>query len=286
MTALLSFDELRQIASREQADFSGGRVVILDATFILPGTSETTAYQNFCQARIATAQFFDIDDIADLKSDLPHMLPSPEVFSQKVSALGISNESHVIIYGQNGIAMGPARAWWMFRAFGHENVQILNGSLASWKASGGSLVTTGQPAEPPSLPSQPFHAVFHPELVCARCEVEDISTRRAAPILDARPAPRFDGIMPEPRPGLALGHIPGSRNIPAGNLVDGETGCLKNKSDLQHYFDDDILQAEIAPVMTCGSGVTACVIALALYELGRSDAKVYDGSWAEWGKIA
>ena len=252
-------------------------VKILDSTFVLPGSAEYPD-KVWQKERISHAAFFDIDDIADRNTHLPHMLPSPKEFEGAVSALGISNDDLVVIYGQSGMVMGPARAWWMFRAFGHNKVCVLNGGLPAWRVEGYKLNT-----DPPQTPSSnSFKASLQPDLVCNIKDVQKAIKDRGTTILDARPAPRFNGEAPEPRESLHSGHMKGSRNIPAGSLVDSQSGRLKSPEALYEIF----VQADYKPgnpvITTCGSGVTACMIALALYRQG-CEAAVYDGSWAEWG---
>lgn len=252
---------------------------ILDGTFAMPGTSPAPQ-ENFLKARIRNAVFFDIDVIADKNTDLPHMLPPPEDFARAVSDLGISNKDTVVVYGQSGAVMGPARVWWTFRAFGHDNIRVLDGGLPHWTALGLPLDTA-----PPILPAPGhFTPAFRPDRVIDRTGVESICRDRSTLILDARAAPRFQGTAPEPRPGLSSGHIPGSVNLPCMDLVDAQTGLMKLPADLRRIFESCGVREGIPLVATCGSGVTACMIALALAVLDRPDARVYDGSWAEWGQ--
>lgn len=271
-SALLSYDDAEKQRQSEN-------VLFLDATFVLPGTpvDPKLMYRN---KRIGNAQFFDVDEIADQSSSLPHMLPDQPTFEREVAKLGVSNDTTLIIYGQNGLALGPARAWWMFRIFGHENVFILNGSMNDWEAQGFPVETSE-----PIIPEKGnYQAKFHREKVVNIEQVNEISSKGHAPILDARPAERFYGEATEPRPGMRSGHIPNSINIPTGTLINPATGGLKEKSELQGCICDEVLKNKnVAPIMTCGSGVTACVIALAFYELGHDNWQIYDGSWTEWG---
>ena len=176
--------------------------------------------------------------------------------------------------------MGPARAWWMFRSFGHKDVSILNGSMAHWENQG-FPVNSNEPETP--APSS-YNAILNKDMVVDIDQVMDISASQSAPILDARPAERFSGQAEEPRPGMRSGHIPNSRNIQTGSLINPNSGGLKNNEELKEIIANDILETSASPVMTCGSGVTACVIALACYQLGREDWRIYDGSWSEWGQ--
>ncbi len=273
-SALMSCEELHNLISGSDTD-----LVILDATFALPNTpvDPDLFYQN---KRIGNAQYFNVDEVADKTSPLPHMLPTAEYFAECVGAMGISNQTKVIIYGQSDIAMGPARAWWMFRAFGHEDVFVLNGSLQDWEYNKGFSVQTSCP-----LPSESkkYNASLNPACVVSMDEVAEISLQNLAPILDARPQERFDGKMPEPRAGLKSGHIPNSCCLPAGFLIDPQTGGLRPVSELRELFEEGHLKGAPPPVMTCGSGVTACLLGLTFHELGREDFRIYDGSWSEWG---
>ena len=255
-------------------------VRLIDATFVMPG-AEKKPLADFEKERIDGAVFFDIDGIADHETTLPHMLPRDEVFAAKVGALGISNSDFVVVYAQHGMVMGPARAWWMFKTFGHDNVAVLNGGMPAWKAAGLPVNT-----EPPGMPDfATFIAHYRPELVCDLTAVSEASEEQTHNILDARPAARFNGEAPEPRSGLSSGHIPGSRNLPCTTLVDEKTGKLKPESELRKITKAAGFDAQKPTINTCGSGVTACMNALVLYYLGyHNHICVYDGSWAEWGQ--
>ena len=182
-SALIEYEELNTLLSQNAEN-----LVLLDATFVLPNTP-IDPYLIYRNKRIDHAQFFDIDDIADQDSNLPHMLPSQNVFEEKVSELGISNDSKVIIYGQGGLALGPARAWWMFRIFGHDNVFILNGGMMDWEEKGFPIVTN----PPVNLPKGKFSGNYNPDRVVDINKVCEVCESKTAPILDARPAERFSG---------------------------------------------------------------------------------------------
>ncbi|MDB2682654.1 rhodanese-like domain-containing protein [Alphaproteobacteria bacterium] len=258
---------------------SGSAVRVLDATFVLPG-SDVDPQKVFAAKRIGDAAFFDVHEIADKDCALPHMLPSPEEFAVAVSALGISNDDFVIVYAQHGMVMGPARAWWMFRVFGHDRVCVLNGGLPAWEAAGLEIHTGAPVGSAPS--SQPFKADFRADLVADINKMQELS-ECGAQIYDARPMARFSGEATEPRAGMRSGHIPGSSCVPASSLVDGESGKMKPLDVLQRIFDESGLDRSQPIHATCGSGVTACMLALALFALGSKDVVVYDGSWSEWG---
>lgn len=247
---------------------------VLDATWVMPGDSRDAAAM-FVEKRIAGAQRFDIDLISDRSSALPHMLPSPEVFEAALRALGLREGQMIIVYDNVGMMSAP-RAWWSLRAMGLTNVRVLDGGLAAWIAAD-LPVESGVPHAP-----SPGDITVRPiaELVATRLEVEALLADDHAVVIDARPGPRFRGEQGEPRPGLRSGHMPGARNAPWTLLVDAD-GRLKCDAELQAALGD--VEAAKTIVCTCGSGVTACVAALALALLGRDDARVYDGSWAEWG---
>lgn len=256
-----------------------GAVKIIDATYSLTKTAETP-FQSFQKKRIGDAVFFDIDEVADHSTDLPHMLPSPEVFAEAVSAMGISNKDLVVVYAQPGMVMGPARVWWTFRVFGHDNIRVLNGGMPAWVAEGYAL-TEGLPKKPaPAV----FKAKFKPELVVDIAGVEEISKTGKSTIFDARSAARFAGTAPEPRPNMRSGHIPGSFSMPATDLVDAG-GRIKPPKELQAMIYALPGADSAKPVVaTCGSGVTACMIALVFAHAGQKEVAVYDGAWSEWGR--
>lgn len=250
---------------------------ILDASFSMPSSGVKTR-DEFLKSHIEGAQFFNIDEIADHNTDLPHMLPTAEEFSEAVSNLGIDNESFIIIYGQDGIIMGAARAWWMFKVMGHDNVCILNGGLPAWLKAG---YETTDAITKVTKSSSSFKT--HPRpLVCTMRDVQKNSENNSAYIFDARPKERFFGEIDEPRKGLLKGHIPNSYNIPASSLVNLKTGKLKTVNELEAILSPFDILPEDQIITTCGSGVTACIISFALHHLGIKNSRVYDGSWTEW----
>ncbi len=249
---------------------------VLDATYFLPGVPRN-AEAEFLERHIPGAQFFDIDAQKDLESDLPHMLPDPDSFAAAMTDMGIGNDCTVVCYDSHGL-MSAARPWWMFRTFGHDKVFVLDGGLKKWLAE-------GRPTEAGAVaPRQGrFHARFRPELVSDRDAVLTALDTPAVQIVDARSAGRFAATEPEPRAGLASGHMPGARSLPSGSLVDPDRGTILSKEALTQRFTAAGVDLKRPIITTCGSGVTACLLALGLYELGRADVSVYDGSWAEWG---
>lgn len=251
-------------------------IAVLDATFFLPNQGRD-ATQEYLGAHLPCARFFDIDAVADHASALPHMLPSEGFFAEAVGKLGIGNHALVVVYDNNSF-MASARAWWTFRVFGHERVMVLDGGLARWKE-------LGLPLESGPVASTPreFKATFHPGLVRGLDEMKMLLNDEAVQILDARSPGRFTGTEPEPRRGLRSGHIPGSKNLFFKRLVDERTHCLKPLAGLEAEFQQAGIDLRRQVVATCGTGVTASVLALGLYCLGNEYAAVYDGSWTEWG---
>lgn len=255
------------------------RLKILDGTFVLPGSEINPAHE-FSGAHITGAQFFDIEAISDKNADLPHMLPPAPQFEEAVSAMGINNDDFIVAYGQSGLIMGPARVWWMFRYFGHSNICVLDGGLPAWTQAGYPISCKKEKRITPSS----FKATEHKELLCIQEQIKQASSNKSAYILDARPAPRFNAETPEPRPDTRSGHIENSYNIPATTLIDTQTGRMKPMGELKAILAPYLDAEDGNIITTCGSGITACVIALALFNCGNKNACVYDGSWAEWGK--
>ena len=251
--------------------------VVLDATFFLPNQGRDAAAE-FRAAHLPGARFFDIDAVADHRSALPHMLPLPAEFAAAAGALGIDNGTHVVVYDANSF-MASARAWWMFRVFGHDRVSVLDGGLAAWRARGQPV----QSAAPPPVAVRRFEACFRPELVRDLEAMRLLVDGAGAQIVDARSPGRFAGSEPEPRAGLRFGHLPGSRNLFFKWLIDSESGLMKADGELAQAFRSAGLDLREPLVTTCGTGVTAAILALALYRLGLADVPVYDGSWTEWG---
>ena len=250
-------------------------VVVLDATSHLPTTGRD-AEAEFAEQHIPGAIRFNIDDIADPNASLPHMLPDPALFAAKVGALGISNMHHVVVYDVYGL-QSAARAWWMFRVFGHGNVSLLNGGLPKWLAERRPVESEVRPRATHS-----FTATFRPELVRAAQDLLDNVDSQAWQVADARAAGRFTGEEPEPRAGMRSGHIPGSTSLPFPKLLTAER-TLRPAAQLQAAFAESGIDLNAPLVTTCGSGVTACVLALGGYLIGATDIAVYDGSWSEWG---
>ena len=253
-------------------------VKVLDGSWHMPATARDGRAE-FEAGHIPGARFFDIDEIADRESPYPHMLPTADAFAAAAGALGLTNRDRIVIYDTGGL-FGAARVWWMVRAFGHDRVAVLDGGLAAWQAAGLPLETGTAAAEPAN-----FEAKLRPELVVSVDEVARASAHGSKPIADARSAGRFEGREPEPRPGLPSGHMPGSRNLPHTSLLSGE-GRLKAPDALAADFRKAGLDPAEPMIASCGSGVSACVIALAGMVLGSPSIAVYDGSWAEWASAS
>ena len=264
----------------EQSLGSGIELRFVDASWYLPA-AERDPVQEFQQRRIPGAVFFDIEQVVDSKASLPHMLPSPEDFAAAMASMGIGRNTWVVAYDTAGIFSSP-RLWWMLRVFGHDRVSILDGGMPEWNRAGGPLDTSAMVTPPvkaaafdPVPPNTALLAAYDQVMAAVECGDPKI--------VDARAQGRFLGQMPEPRPGLPSGHMPGALNIPFGDVLS--EGRLKSVAELDRLFDQHGIGAHSRVITSCGSGITACVLALALHLTGR-EAAVYDGSWAEWASTA
>lgn len=252
-------------------------VRVVDASWYTPAQNRN-AREEYDSEHIPGAVFFDIDEIADTDSTLPHMLPSPEKFSSKVRKLGLGNGNKIVIYDGSGFASAAARAWWMFRTFGHRDVSVLDGGFPKW-------LREGLPVEdlPPVPRTRHFISHYNHLLVRDLDHMKANLDNKRELVLDARAPARFKGEAAEPRPTKHQGHIPGSVNVPFADLIDEKTRCMLPADQLKARFDTAGIDAKQPVVISCGSGVTACTVALALNLLGHENVAVYDGSWAEWG---
>jgi thiosulfate/3-mercaptopyruvate sulfurtransferase len=251
-------------------------VIVLDGSMHLP-TAKRDARAEFEAAHIPGALFFDIDEISDKSNPLPHMLPSSVQFASQMKKLGIGDGMRIVVYDSEGL-YSAARVWWMFRTMGHEDVAVLNGGLKKWKTEGRPL----EDGKPVSRAPRHFTPRFNAALVRDASEVKSLIGDKVVQIVDARAAARFAGTAPEPRPGLRSGRIPSSKSLPFTTLLNAD-GTLKDAASLAAAFRAAGIDTARPVVASCGSGVTAGVIAFALAQLGASDAAVYDGSWSEWG---
>ncbi len=273
MPALVSTDWLAQAIAKPD-------LRILDASFYLP-TEGKNAAALFAEAHISGARFFDIDEIADPEErELPHMVPSSARFSRLVSQLGINNDCRVVVYDQKGL-FSAARAWWLFGLFGHDAVAVLDGGLPKWRREGRRL-EAGEPGAP--IPAR-----FVPRLRARRLRgladmLENVTSGEEL-VLDARPAGRFAGTAPEPRPGLPAGHIPGAVNVPMPELL-GPDQTMLEPAALRLRFAQAGADGSRPVVTTCGSGVSAAMLTLGLRVAGLPEGALYDGSWTEWASHA
>ncbi len=264
---LCSVPHLSQLLSQEN-------VKIIDGSWYLP-SDKVDSRKEFELKHIPSAQFFDIDLISDRESELPHMLPSAEVFATAVGEMGISNDDHIVVYDTAGL-FSAARVWWTFKVFGHDNVQVLDGGLPAWLAQSGNLESINISVYP-----RDFTAELNTELVSDKARlIRNISDKQYT-VLDARPEPRFLGTAPEPRPGLPSGHMPESVSVSSSCLISN--GRLKPRKELINIFNAAKVTQSTRVITSCGSGVTAAIITLALAECGYGLNRLYDGAWAEWG---
>jgi len=267
-TSLVSTEWLSQ-------NMSAPDLRVVDASWYLPAESRDPKAE-FKQAHIPGAVFFDIDDIADSESTLPHMVPAPEKFSSKMRKLGLGDGNRIVIYDGSGIR-SAARAWWMIRLFGHEDVAILDGGLPKWQAE--ERPTSDLPTPPAE---RHFTSRINSMMLKEKEQVLRNIDNAKAHVLDARPKGRFEGVDPEPREGMRSGRIPGSLNLPFNQLLT-EDGTLRTASELKVAYTAAGLTLDKPVITTCGSGITACVLTFGLHMIGKRDVAVYDGSWSEWG---
>ena len=259
------------------AHINDANVKILDASFKLPGVLPLPK-DDYLATHLPGAVFFDVDAVSDHSNPLPHMFPSAEQFGRDVGHLGISNADTVVLYDAGGWVAAP-RAWWMFLSYGHSNVRILNGGLKKWRAEG-RATESGEMKPKPAT----FKASYDAKRVRSMQQLIANVESRAEQVIDARPAERFEGRAAEPRAGIRSGHIPGARNVPYAGLFNAATGEMKPLDDLRAAFTGAGVKFDAPIVTSCGSGVSAGVLTLALYRLGVTDTALYDGSWSEWGQ--
>lgn len=269
MSALISTEAL-------EAALDNPSLRIVDASWHMP-QERRNARVEYEAGHLPGAVFFDLDATSDPLSPYPHMLPPADDFAAAMGRLGIGNGDHVVVYDSLGL-LSAARLWWMLRVFGHNNAQVLDGGLPKWKAEGRKLETGVSPVNPAS-----FNARFEPSLYRNFDAIRTMVESGSGTILDARSPARFDGSAPEPRPSLRSGHIPGSRNLFFKDCLEPPYQTLAPVSVLRGRFASAGIDPSAPIIASCGSGVTACILALAAYETGNQSVAIYDGSWTEWG---
>lgn len=248
---------------------------VLDASWYLPAMNRD-AKAEYVASHIPGARFFDIDEISDQRSSLPHMAPPPEKFISRMRAMGVGDGHQVVVYDGAGI-FSAARVWWTFRLMGKTDVAVLDGGFPKWQAEGREVEDM-----PPVIRDRHMTVSRQNQLVKDVTQVAHAAKLGEAEILDARAAPRFRGEAPEPRAGLRSGHIPGSKNIPFGEVLNPD-GTMKSPTALKQVFEAAGVDLKKPAITSCGSGVTAAVLSLALDRMGHRNHSLYDGSWAEWG---
>ena len=270
MSQLIEIDWLKK-------NLNNKNIIIIDATWHMPG-NEISALDIFKEKHIPNAIFLDLDEISDQKSKIPHMMPNEVFFSEKVSSLGIKNDHHLIIYDMYGI-FSAARMWFMFKAFGHKNVSLLNGGLPGWIDSNGEISNKINNLKPSK-----YKADLNKSLIASYKEVLDNLSNNKYEVLDARSPERFLGISEEPRPGMKSGHIPKSKNLFFNDLIDQNSKKFIEKEKIQNLIKKSNINKKKDIICSCGSGVTACILKFAIELIDKNiNIKIYDGSWSEWG---
>ena len=248
---------------------------VLDASWYLPDMGRD-ARAEYGAAHIPGARFFDIDEISDQRSSLPHMAPPPEKFISRMRAMGVGDGHQVVIYDGHGL-LSAARVWWLFRLMGKVDVAVLDGGFPKWQAEGRAIEDM-----PPVMRDRHMTVQRQAGLVKDVTQVAHASKLGEAEIIDARSPPRFKGEVAEPRPGLRSGHIPGAKNVPYNTLLRAD-GTMKSVAELRSVLQAAGVDLAKPAITTCGSGITAAVLSLALERIGHRNHALYDGSWAEWG---
>lgn len=251
---------------------------IFDASWYMPDMNRNAAAE-FADCHIPGARFFDIDEISDLRSELPHMAPPVEKFMSRMRAMGVGDGHQVVVYDGMGL-FSAARVWWLLKLMGHNDVAVLDGGLPKWRADGHKVTS-----QPPTIRDRHMTVKRRSELIRDVTEVARAAKLGSHSIIDARAPARFKGDVEEPREGLRAGHIPGSQNVFYKDLLNAN-GTMKQPAALRTVFLDAGVDLQKPAITTCGSGVTAAILSLALERLGKSDHSLYDGSWSEWGMYA
>ncbi len=275
----MSYDDPKTLVSTEwlAKHIKDPDLRILDASWYLPAMGRDPKAE-YDAAHIPGARFFDIDDVSDNRSDLPHMAPTVEKFMSRLRAMGVGDGHQVVVYDGMGL-FSAARVWWLFRLMGQDNIAVLDGGLPKWQAEGREVEDL-----PPVIRDRHMTVRRQAHLVKDVTQVSAASKLRDYELIDARGAGRFQGEEPEPREGMRSGHIPGAKNVPFGILLN-ENGTMKDRDGLRAAFAAAGVDLDKPAITSCGSGVTGTIINLALEVLGKRDHSLYDGSWSEWGQF-
>ena len=272
MNQLIEIDWLKKNLNNPQ-------IKIIDGTWHMPG-SGLNGFDVFKEKHIPNAIFIDLEEISDLNSDLPHMISDEKYFSEKISSLGISNNDKLIIYDMYGM-FSAARIWFMFKAFGHNNVSLLNGGFPAWLDSGGDISNKIN-----ELKGTIYKAKLNKSLIVNYTQVLENLSNQKYQVLDARSPDRFLGISEEPRPGMKSGHIPKSKNLYFNDLINQNTKKFIEKEKIENLIKKSDIDTKKDIICSCGSGVTACILKFIIELVDKNkNIKIYDGSWSEWGTI-
>ena len=269
MNSLIEIDWLKK-------NLNNPEIKIIDSTWHMPG-SGINGFDIFKEKHIPNAIFIDLDEVSDINSDLPHMMPDENYFSEKISSLGISNNDHLIIYDMYGM-FSAARIWFMFKAFGHNNISLLNGGFPAWLDSGGEVSNKIN-----NLKTTIYKGKLNKLLIADYQQVLENLTNQKYLVLDARSPERFSGISEEPRPGMKSGHIPKSKNLYFNDLIDQDTKKFIKKEEIENLIKKSGIDVNKDIICSCGSGVTACILGLANSIISGKKPTIYDGSWSEYG---
>ena len=259
-------------------NIENSEIKIIDASWHMPDSGRS-ALSEYEESHVKNAVFFDINRIVDTDNPVPHMLPDETFFAETMSCLGISNKHHIIVYDSSPLHSG-LRLWWMLRAFGHEKVSYMDGGLPKWINEGNSLT-----AIKAAIVATKFKATLQPKFVRHIDNIFENITTKKEQIIDARASARFTAKVSEPRADLRSGHIPGSINVPFSTLFDKDDGTMLDAKEILSIFTEAGTNFDRPIVTSCGSGVTACALMMALKLIGKEDVAVYDGSWSEWGSL-